>query len=169
MQNNKRNPNSNTRKGTVARRCRAKIHQKKNIKSHQSSIRHQDEKIHISWQQCNGNRRTNQDRDLRCIFSLLLLPRDKNYIRIDSPIRLERDAKYVTTVPSCHWIRERSVTVIPLLTYATRNAQITQNHLKLAVREAPTKEVLCSKFAEHRCHTELVKINLKGVTEIFEV
>ena len=74
------------------------------------------------------------------------------------------DAKYVTTVSSCHWIRGRSVTVIALLAYAIRNAQITRNHLKTAVREAPTKEVLCVKIAEHRCYIELVETILKGVT-----
>ena len=89
-------------------------------------------------------------------------PERKEYIRIKSQTRLETDAKYVTTVSSCHWIRERSVTVIALLTYATWNAQITQNHLKTAVREAPTKEVLHLKFVEHGCYIELVETIIKA-------
>ena len=70
--------------------------------------------------------------------------------------------------PVCHWIRGRSVTVISLLTYATWNGKITQNHLKTdrSVREAPTKEVLHAKIAELRCYIELVETILKGVTEI---
>ena len=62
----------------------------------------------------------------------------------------------------------KKITVIALLAYTTQNAQITQNYLKIAVREAPTKEVLCVKIAEHRCYIKLVETIFKGVTDISE-
>ena len=42
----------------------------------------------------------------------------KEYIMINTPNRLEPETKYVATAPYCHWIQERNVTVLTLLTYA---------------------------------------------------
>ena len=70
----------------------------------------------------------------------------KEYIKINAPTRHEPDAKYVVTAPYCHWIQERNVTVLALLAYATRNAQVTWSNVKCnvksAIKEAPTEEVL---------------------------
>ena len=76
----------------------------------------------------------------------------KEYIKIDAPARHEADAKYVVTISYCHWMRERNITVLALLAYATKNIQVTQTYVKSAIREAPTKEVLCQKIAEHEVH-----------------
>ena len=61
---------------------------------------------------------------------------------IDTPTRLEADAKYIVTVSNCHWIQERNITILTLLTYTTQNIQITRNYVKSAIKEAPIKEVL---------------------------
>ena len=47
-------------------------------------------------------------------------PTKNKYVMIDAPNRKEPDAKFVITAPFCHWIRERNITVIALLSYATR-------------------------------------------------
>ena len=82
---------------------------------------------------------------LDAFFHFCYNPDRKEHIKIDTPARLEADAKYVIPVSSCHRIQERNVTVIALLMCATWNAQITRNNLKTVVREAPTEEVLCAK------------------------
>ena len=42
----------------------------------------------------------------------------KEYVVINTPNRLELDAKYIVTEPNCHWIQERSITVLALLSHA---------------------------------------------------
>ena len=87
----------------------------------------------------------------------------KEHINIDTPARLEADAKFVVTVSNCCWIRERNVTVVALLTYANQRAQVARNNLKTAIKEAPTEE---TKIADHRCYINLVETILKGITDI---
>ena len=38
---------------------------------------------------------------------------------IDAPNRHEPNTKYVVTAPYCHWIQERNITVIALLSYVS--------------------------------------------------
>ena len=70
-------------------------------------------------------------------FHFCYHPERKQHIRIESPARLETDAKYIATVSSCHWVQERNITVIALLTYATWNAQ--RSHRKLRGRKSSSK------------------------------
>ena len=51
------------------------------------------------------------------------------YIMIDAPNRREPDAKYVITVPYCHWIRERNITVLALLSYAICKGHSTRDNV----------------------------------------
>ena len=90
----------------------------------------------------------------------------KEYIKIDAPTRQKPDAKYIVTAPYCHWIQERNVTVLALLTYTTQNTQVTWSNVKSAIKEAPTEEVLCQRIAEHECYTELVETIITAVTDV---
>ena len=56
--------------------------------------------------------------------------------------------KYVVTVVHCHWIHERTITVIALLAYTAHRAHAAGNNLKTAIKEAPTEEVLHAKITE---------------------
>ena len=69
-------------------------------------------------------------------------PTKKEYVVIDTPNRREPDAKYVVTAPFCHWIRERNITVLALLSYATQNAHSTRGNVQKAIKEAPSEEML---------------------------
>ena len=96
-------------------------------------------------------------------FHFCYHPERKEHIKIDTPARLEADAKYVVTVSNCHWIHERNVTVVALLAYANQRAQVARNNLKTAIKEAPTAE---TKISEHRCYINLVEMILKGIMDI---
>ena len=89
----------------------------------------------------------------------------KEYIKIDMPNRNEAHAKYVVTVASCHWMQERNITVLAVLSYAIQNAQLTKTNMKIATKEGPTKEGLHQKIAEHECYTKLVDTITTTVTK----
>ena len=93
----------------------------------------------------------------------------KEYVLIDAPNRLEPDTIYVITAPYCHWIWERNITMLALLSYAVRNAHLTRGNVQKAIKEAPTEETLCQRIAEQECNTELVKIITTAITELSEV
>ena len=92
----------------------------------------------------------------------------KEYTRIDTPNRNEADDKYVVTISSCHWMWERSITILALLLYATQNVQLTWTNVKTATKETPTRDGLCQKIAEHECYTKLVDTIVNTVTSITE-
>ena len=96
-------------------------------------------------------------------FHFCYHPERKEHIKIDTPARLEADAKYVVTVCNCHWICERNATVVALLTYATQRAQVARNNLKTVIKESPTDE---TKNAEHECYIKSVENIFKGITDI---
>ena len=87
---------------------------------------------------------------------------------IDAPNRHKPDAKYVVTAPYCHWIQERNITVLALLSYTVHNAHITRGNVQKAINEAPTEETLCQRIAEQECYTELVEIILTAITDLSE-
>ena len=93
-------------------------------------------------------------------------PVRKEYIKVDAPNRHEADATFIVTVSCCHWMRERNITVLALLAYITQNAQITQTNMKTAIKEAPTKDGLCQKIAEHECYTKFVDTIVNTVRSI---
>ena len=95
-------------------------------------------------------------------------PTKKEYVVIDTPNRHEPDAKYVVTAPYCHWIRERNITVLALLSYTVHNAHITRGNVQKAIKEAPTEETLHQRIAEQECYTELVEIILTAITDLSE-
>ena len=64
------------------------------------------------------------------------------YVVIDAPSRWEPNAKYVITAPLCHWIRERSITVSALLSYAIRITHSARSNLQKVIKTAPSEEVL---------------------------
>ena len=70
-------------------------------------------------------------------------PAKKEYVVINAPNRLEPYTKYVVTAPYCHWIQERSITVLALLLYAICNAHLTRDVVKTAIKDAETEEALC--------------------------
>ena len=72
-------------------------------------------------------------------------PTKNKYVVIDTPNRQEPDAKYVITAPHCHWIRERSITVSALLSYAIRITHSARNNLQKAIKNTPTEEGLQKK------------------------
>ena len=94
-------------------------------------------------------------------------PERKEYIKINPPAGQEASAKYIVTVSNCHWIRERNITVIALLTYATQRAQVAGNNLKIAIKEAPTEEVLHVKVAEQGCYVDLVELSSKKSQKLY--
>ena len=96
-------------------------------------------------------------------FHFCYHPERKEHIKIDTPARLEADAKYVVTVSNYHWICKRNVTVVALPAYANQRAQVARNNLKIAIKEAPTEE---AKITEHRCYINLVETILKGIMDI---
>ena len=95
-------------------------------------------------------------------------PAKKEYVVINKPSRLKPDTKYVITAPYCHWIQERSITVLALLSYAIRNAHLTRGIVKTAVKDAHTEEVLHQRITEQKCYTELVQTITTAITDISE-
>ena len=95
-------------------------------------------------------------------------PTKKEYIMIDTPNRHEPDAKYVVIAPYCHWIWERNITVLALLSYAIQNAYLTRGNVQKAIKEAPSEEMLRQRIAEQECYTELVEIILTAITDLSE-
>ena len=72
----------------------------------------------------------------------------KEYVVINTPNRLKPDTKYVITALYCHWIRERSITVLALLSYAIHNAHLTRGIVKTAIKDVQTEEALCQRIAK---------------------
>ena len=95
-------------------------------------------------------------------------PTKKEYVMIDTPNRLELNAKYIVTSPYCHWIRERNITVLALLSYTVCNAQLTRGNVQKAIKEAPTEETLHQRIDEQECYTKLVEIILTAITDLSE-
>ena len=93
-------------------------------------------------------------------------PAKKEYVVVNTPNRLKPDTKYVITAPYCHWIQERSITVLALLSYAIRNAHLTKGVVKTAIKDAHTEEALCQRIAEQECYTELVQTITTAITDI---
>ena len=87
---------------------------------------------------------------------------------INAPNRPEPDAKYVITAPYCHWIWERSITVLVLLSYAIHNAHLTRSVVKTAIKEVPTEETLHQRITEQECYTELVQTIPTAITDVSE-
>ena len=85
---------------------------------------------------------------------------------IDVPNRHEPNTKYVVTAPYCHWIQERNITVIALLSYATQNTHSTRSNVQKAIREAPLEETLHQRILEQECYTKLVEIIYTAITEL---
>ena len=81
---------------------------------------------------------------------------------------MEPNANCVITAPHCHWIQERSITVLALLLYAIHNMHLTRGILKTAIKYAPTEETLCQRIAEQECYTELVQTITTAITDISE-
>ena len=69
-------------------------------------------------------------------------PTKNEYVVIDAHNRWEPDAKFVVTATFCHWIRERSITVLALLLYATRTTHTTRGNIQKAIKEAHSEEIL---------------------------
>ena len=57
-------------------------------------------------------------------FHFCYHPERKEHIKIETLAGQETGTKYVVIVSNCHWIWERNITVIALLTYATQRAQV---------------------------------------------
>ena len=87
---------------------------------------------------------------------------------INTPNRLEPNAKYFVTAPYCHWIWERSITVLALLLYTVHNTQLTRGNVQKAIKEAPTEETLHQKITEQEYYTELLEIILTAITDLSE-
>ena len=60
-------------------------------------------------------------------------PTKNEYVVIDAPNRQEPNTKYIITAPLCHWIRERSITVSALLSYAIRITHSARTNLQKAI------------------------------------
>ena len=93
-------------------------------------------------------------------------PAKKEYVVINTPNRLKPDTKYIITAPYCHWIWERSITVLALLSYAIRNAHLTRGVVKTAIKDAHTEEALHQRIAEQECYTKLVQTITTTITDI---
>ena len=87
---------------------------------------------------------------------------------INTPNRLEPNTKYIITAPYCHWIQERSRTVLALLLYAICNALLTRGIVKTAIKDVHTEEALCQRIAEQECYTKLVQTITTAITDISE-
>ena len=96
-------------------------------------------------------------------------PTKNKYVVIDAPNRLEPNAKYVVTATFCHWIRERSITVSALLSYAIRITHTARSNVQKAIKNAPSEEALQKKITEQECYTELVEIILGAITNLSDV
>ena len=87
---------------------------------------------------------------------------------INTPNRLKPNTKYIITAPYCHWIWERSITVLALLSYAIHNAHLTRGIVKTAIKDAHTEEALSQIIAEQECYTKLVQTISTAITHISE-
>ena len=96
-------------------------------------------------------------------------PEKKKNVVINAPNRLKPDTKYIITAPYCHWIQERSITVLALLLYAICNAHLTRGIVKTAIKDVHTEEALHQRFTEQECYTELVQTITTAITDISEV
>ena len=96
-------------------------------------------------------------------------PTKNEYVVIDTPNRWEPDTKYIVTAPFCHWIRERSITVSALLSYAIRITHSARSNVQKAIKNAPLEEVLHKKIAKQECYTELVDIILSVITDLSDI
>ena len=92
----------------------------------------------------------------------------KVYVVINAHNRLKPDTKYIVTAPYCHWIRERNITVLALLSYAVCNTHLTRGNVQKAIKESPTEETLVQRIAEQECYTDLMKIILTAITDLSE-
>ena len=61
---------------------------------------------------------------------------------IDALNRHEPDTKFIITSPFSHWIWERNITVLALLSYAIQNACSTRSNVQKAIKEVTSEEVL---------------------------
>ena len=95
-------------------------------------------------------------------------PAKKEYVMIDTQNRLEPDTKYIVTAPYCHWIRERSITVLALLSYTVCNTHLTRDNIQKAIKETLTEETLCQRIAKQECYIELVEIITTAITDLSE-
>ena len=96
-------------------------------------------------------------------------PTKNVYVVIDAPNSWEPNAKYVVTAPFSHWIRERSITVSALLSYAIRITHTARSNVQKAIKNAPSEEALQKKITEQECYTKLVEIILGAITEISDI
>ena len=69
-------------------------------------------------------------------------PTKQEYVMIDAPNRCEPNAKFVLTAPFCHWIQERNITVLSLLSHTIQNAHSTRSNVQKAIKEATSEEML---------------------------
>ena len=86
-------------------------------------------------------------------------PTKNEYVMIDT-------AKFIITAPFCHWIQERNITVIALLSYATRTTHIARGNVQKAIKDAPSEGILRQRIAKQECYTELVEIILAAITDL---
>ena len=87
---------------------------------------------------------------------------------INTPNRNKPNTKYIITAPYCHWIRERSITVLALLLYAICNTHLTRGIVKTAIKDAHTEEALCQRIAEQECYIKLVQTITTAITDFSE-
>ena len=92
----------------------------------------------------------------------------KENVVINTPNRLKPNTKYIVTAPYCHWIQERSITVLALLSYAIRNAHLTRGIVKTAIKDTHTEEALHQRIAEQEYYTKLVQTITTAITDISE-
>ena len=88
---------------------------------------------------------------------------------IDTPNRQESNAKYIITAPFSHWIRERSITVSTLLSYAIRITHTARSNVQKAIKNALLEEPLQKKISKQECYTELVEIILGAITDLSDI
>ena len=151
----------------MARKHGTKVHQKERNKNDQSRIWHQDKRYTFFDKTVPVGEPIRLDiPDSYIYFSYH--PAKKEHVVINAPNKLEPDTKYVITVPYCHWIRERSITVLALLSYAIHNAHLTRGTVKTAIKSAHTEEALCQRIAEQECDTKLVQTITTAITDISE-
>ena len=151
----------------MAGKHRTKVHQKDRNKNDQSCIWHIDKKIHLFWQDSTSGR-TNQVRYPRLIHLLQLPSAKKEYVVINTPNRLKPDTKYIVTAPYCHWIWERSITVLCTTLICNLQCNLTRSIVKTAIKDAHTEEALHQRITEQECYTKLVQTITAAITDISE-
>ena len=154
----------------MAGKHRTKIYQKERSKIDKSGIRYKKQKIHahIRGKEVPVKEVIRLDIPDAHIY-FCFHPTKNKYVVIDAPNRWEPNAKYVVTVPLCHWIRERSITVSALLSYAIRITHSARSNLQKVIKTAPSEEVLQKRIAKQECYTELVDIILGAITDLSDV